>query len=199
MLGIFKHRHLVQRSKQRRWHFGFTLIETMIVIAIVGVIATLAIPNLLGTRNRQIEYTNAQQVMNAFRAARLQAISEKTTVSVTFNPINDAPELASATAVSINTTQVGGNNLVTTAAMAKKPTAMTFGVNALSNAEGVHFDALGLVSGQNAAGNAIAIDPATGFALVSFQNYGVWIQATGAVSICRKPQLSSTHLPACPL
>ena len=40
--------------KPKRYHFGFTLIEIMIAIAIVGTLAAIAIPNYIGYKNRAL-------------------------------------------------------------------------------------------------------------------------------------------------
>jgi len=64
---------------------GFTLIEMMIVIAIMGIFAGIAIPNFLSYMPKHRLNGAARQVMGDLMAARMQAVSQNNDFKVLFD------------------------------------------------------------------------------------------------------------------
>ncbi|WP_241697633.1 GspH/FimT family pseudopilin [Mariprofundus sp. NF] len=67
-------------SKQR----GFTLIEVMIVVVIIGVMSTIAIPAFSEWRDRQAVRSATQTLMSHLKQARVTAIAENRSVTIDF-------------------------------------------------------------------------------------------------------------------
>src|SRR5271154_6127254 len=74
--------------KIARHHFGFTLVELLTVIAIVGILVGLVVPALKNVNNGNATASATRQLLDDVARARQLAISQHTTVYMVFVPTN---------------------------------------------------------------------------------------------------------------
>jgi type IV fimbrial biogenesis protein FimT len=67
---------------------GFTLMELMVVIAIISIISAIAVPNLIAWRASQQLNGSAREFQSFINGVRLEAIKNNVTVSVAIDTIN---------------------------------------------------------------------------------------------------------------
>lgn len=64
---------------------GFTIIELLIVIAVIGVAAAVSMPSIVGWRSRQQLYSATRDLQDAIRFAQVGAIRNSTNAFLTGN------------------------------------------------------------------------------------------------------------------
>lgn len=64
---------------------GFTLLEALVVIGIIGVLGAAALPVMFDSNNRNAVWTASEQIGSQVRQARLMAITKNTSFQVRFN------------------------------------------------------------------------------------------------------------------
>ena len=72
-------------QKMRNNDKGFTLIELMIVIAIIGILAAIAIPNFVSYRQRSYNSSAQSDLKNAMTAQEAYFVDNSTYTSTTAN------------------------------------------------------------------------------------------------------------------
>jgi prepilin-type N-terminal cleavage/methylation domain-containing protein len=76
---------LQRRELGLRRQGGFTLVEAIIVVAVLGILVMIGLPSFLGTLNRTRLTGNARQLASLFQVARLEAIKFNTPVKVVYD------------------------------------------------------------------------------------------------------------------
>ncbi|WP_293335461.1 Tfp pilus assembly protein FimT/FimU [Microcoleus sp. CAWBG58] len=82
-----------QKTRSRKGDNGYTLLELLIVVILLGVLASIAAPGWLGFINRQRVRTVNDRVFQSLRLAQSEAKRTKSPVTITFSgpPVNDPP------------------------------------------------------------------------------------------------------------
>jgi prepilin-type N-terminal cleavage/methylation domain-containing protein len=89
----------------RKSNSGFTLVEMLAVVIILGVIAAVAVPNLLGWFNRNRVNEAMRQVEGALKEAQKQAIRTGKRCTIDIEPTSFTIDVKPSTNISISSTQ----------------------------------------------------------------------------------------------
>jgi len=101
---------LIVRAKKKTLIFfidrkGFSLVELVTVIAVVGIISAISIPPLSSTRTKYKMRSDARTIITLFKAAQVEAVKRNSNVAILFN----TPKQGSCTAFLDNGAGAGGN------------------------------------------------------------------------------------------
>ncbi len=75
---------------RKKRNSGFTLIEMLVTIIIVGVIAAISAPNLAGLLNRYRVNSALEEVEGAIKEAQKQAMRSGKSCTITINTVSKA-------------------------------------------------------------------------------------------------------------
>ena len=67
---------------------GFTLVEILTVIAIIAIVSSIVLPNVIAWLPRYRLNSGAEEIQSTLQLARLGAIKENTNATVTFDTAN---------------------------------------------------------------------------------------------------------------
>jgi prepilin-type N-terminal cleavage/methylation domain-containing protein len=80
----------MQEKKTMRKNLGFTALELMVVIGLIAILMSIAVPSLIGWLPDYRLRSGTEDIQSALQLARLRAINGNTTATVSFDLGNES-------------------------------------------------------------------------------------------------------------
>jgi prepilin-type N-terminal cleavage/methylation domain-containing protein len=112
------------KTASRKGDGGFTLLEVLVIVLIVGILSSIAAPSWLAFINRQRVRTVNDRVLQTLRSAQSEAKRSKRDITVTFDTTVDPPKITFVPPLA-----TGGSELKLDAGGEIKPGTITLTVN----------------------------------------------------------------------
>lgn len=76
-------------ERQMKQQSGFTLVELAVILAIISIVSSIAVPNMIGVISRGRVNGAARDIVTLIQKARIEAVKQNQLVVVTFDPDGD--------------------------------------------------------------------------------------------------------------